>query len=248
MFIYVIYKVNVMKIELKKRPKNPIIIEGFPGFGLVSTIATEFLLDHLQMEKIGNITSEEIPPMIAVHDGKVIDPIGIFYSKKYNLVLVHAVSAPIGGEWKLANRILELAKMLGAKEIISLEGIGSTKPSEKPRAFYFSSNSVKAKKLAKVSEQLKEGIITGLTGVLMLKSEKVPISCIFAEAHSELPDSKAAAKVIEILNDYMGLKLDPKPLLEQAVKFENKLKQLLTQTKEITKMTEEQKKKLTYVG
>ena len=80
----------------------------------------------------------------------------------------------------------------------------------------------------------------------MLKSEKVPISCIFAEAHSELPDSKAAAKVIEILNGYLGLKLDIKPLMAQAEKFEDKLKQLLTQTKDISE--EQKKKKLSYVG
>ena len=235
-----------MKIELKKRPKNPIIIEGFPGFGLVSTIATEFLLDHLQMEQIGSITSEMIPPMIAVHEGKVIEPIGIFYNKKYNIVIVHAVSAPIGSEWKLAEKIFEIAKQLQAKEIISLEGIGSTKPSEKSRAFYHSSSPVKEKRLKTMAEPLKEGIITGLTGVLMLKAEKIPVSCIFAEAHSELPDSKAAAKIIEILNQYIGLKLDPKPLIAQAEKFEKKLKQLLMQTKEISK--EQEKKRLSYVG
>jgi uncharacterized protein len=235
-----------MIIELKKKPKNPTIIEGFPGFGLVSTIATEFLLDHLKMERIGSISTEEIPAMIAVHDGKVIDPIGIFYNRKYNLVIVHAVSAALGIEWKLGDKILDLAKQLGAKEIISLEGIGSTKPSEKTRAFYHTSSPTKEKKLSKIAEPLKEGIIMGLTGVLMLKAEKIPVSCIFAEAHSELPDSKAAAKIVEILNDYLGLKLDPKPLIKQAEKFEEKLKQLLMQTKEISE--EQKKKKLTYVG
>lgn len=239
-----------MKIEIKKRPKNPTIIEGFPGFGLVSTIATEFLLDHLQMEKIGSITTDsndeiQIPPMIAVHDGKVIDPIGIFYNKKYNLVIVHAVTAPPGSEWKLAEKIFEIAKQLGAKEIISLEGIGSTKPVENPKVFFYASNKAKEKKLKTMAEPLKEGIITGLTGILMLKGEKVPVSCIFAEAHSELPDSKAAAKIIEVLNQYLGLKIDTKPLIEQATKFEEKLKQLLTQ-QQMTK--EQQKKKLSYVG
>jgi len=29
-----------MELRLNKRPKNPIIIEGFPGFGFVGTIAT----------------------------------------------------------------------------------------------------------------------------------------------------------------------------------------------------------------
>ena len=238
-----------MKIELKKKPKNPTIIEGFPGFGLVSTIATEFLLDHLQVEKIGSITSEDIPAMIAIHEGQVIDPIGIFYNKKYNLVIVHAISAPMGSEWKLGRNIFELGKLLGAKEIISLEGIGSTKPSQDSRAFYHTSSPSKEKKLKKIAEPLKEGIIMGLTGVLMLKAEKIPVSCIFAEAHSELPDSKAAAKVIEILNSYLGFKLDPKPLVQQAERFEQKLKQLLTQTKQMTKEQEKmEKKKLTYVG
>ena len=249
MFKYHGIKAKNMKIKLKKRPKNPIIIEGFPGFGLVSTIATEFLLDHLQMEKIGRIASEQIPAMIAVHEGKVVEPIGIFYNKKYNLVVVHAVSAPIGSEWKLANRIFELAKTLQAKEIISLEGIGSTKPAEETKAFYHSSSKLKEKKLTKLAEPLKEGIITGLTGILMLKAARIPVSCIFAEAHSELPDSKAAAKVIGVLNSYLGFKLDPKPLIEQAEKLEQKLKQLLTDTKKMTKMTKEQdKKKLSYVG
>ena len=44
-----------MKIELSKKPKNCTLIEGFPGFGLVGTIATEYLLEHLQTEKIGKI-------------------------------------------------------------------------------------------------------------------------------------------------------------------------------------------------
>ncbi|MBW2966637.1 PAC2 family protein, partial [Candidatus Woesearchaeota archaeon] len=170
-----------------------------------------------------------------------------FYNKKYNLVIVHAISSPVGSEWKLGRNIIELANQLNAKEIISLEGIGSTKPSEKTRAFYHTSSSAKEKKLSKIAEPLKEGIIMGLTGVLMLKAEKkIPISCIFAEAHSELPDSKAAAKVIEILNSYIGLKLDPKPLIKQAEKFEEKLKQLLTQTRDMSE--EQKKKKLSYVG
>lgn len=74
-----------MDFELTKKPKSPIIIEGFPGFGLVGTISTEFLVEHLGAEKIGKIDIEENPPMVAVHKGKVIDPIGIFYRKNIML-------------------------------------------------------------------------------------------------------------------------------------------------------------------
>ena len=49
-----------MKIILKKVPRNPIIIEGFPSFGLVGTITTEFLLEHLKAELIGEFEYKEL--------------------------------------------------------------------------------------------------------------------------------------------------------------------------------------------
>ena len=85
----------------------------------------------------------------------------------------------------------------------------------------------------------------GITSALMLKSE-MPITCFFAETHSNLPDSKSAARIIEILDKYLGLGIDPKPLLKQAESFENKLKSLVEQSKNAKKIKE--KKSLSYVG
>ncbi|MBU1854202.1 MAG: PAC2 family protein, partial [Nanoarchaeota archaeon] len=70
--------------------------------------------------------------------------------------------------------------------------------------------------------------------------------CIFAETHSALPDSKAAAKVIEVLDKYLGLKVDYKPLLKQAEEFENKLKNMIQQTSKTTE--ESDKKYMSYLG
>ena len=44
----------------------------------------------------------------------------------------------------------------------------------------------------------------GVSGALLLKAE-VPLSCFFAETHSSLPDSRAAAKIIEVLDKYLYL-------------------------------------------
>lgn len=237
-----------MEIKLLKKPKNPTIIEGFPGFGLVGTIATEFLIDHLDVELIGKISMDESPAVVAIHDNHVVEPLGIFYNKKYNLVIIHAVTASTGIEWKLADIIQKLANDLGAKEIISLEGVGSatTKP-DAERVFYFSKDAKSKKNLSKLGlNPLKEGIIMGVTGALLLNVEKIPLSCIFAETHTDLPDSKAAARVIKTLDQYLGLKVNPEPLLEQAAKFEEKLKGLLKKGEEAKDMADA--KKLSYVG
>ncbi len=237
-----------MKIILKKKPKNPIIIEGFPGFGLVGTIASEFLIDHLDTEQIGSMWLNELPAMVAVHEGKVVDPIGIFYNKKHNIVIIHGVTGVAGLEWKITDVIVKIANQLEAKEIISLEGIGSTIASEKIRTYFYTSDKKKEEKWkAAGSKKLKEGIIMGTTGIMLLKSARgMPVSSVFAETHSELPDSKAAAKVIEVIDKYLGLGVDYKPLLKQAEKFEEKLKELLQKGENLTK--EQKKKRLSYVG
>ena len=232
-------------IELKKKPKNAIIVEGFPGFGLVGTIASEFLVDHLKTEMIGKMWFEELPAMIAIHKEKIVEPIGISYSSKYNIVFVHAVIAVPGIEWKLADEVLKLAKDIKAKEIICLEGVGSTTPSENPKAFFYSSEEKKKELLKGMAEPLKEGIIMGVTSAVMLKAN-MPITCIFAETQTDLPDSKAAAKIIEILDKYLGLKVNYKPLIETAEKFEEKLKNLMEQGQ--SAQAQKDKKMMNYVG
>ena len=67
-----------------------------------------------------------------------------------------------------------------AKEIISLEGIGSATTTEKPGVYYYASNEKNAKKLEGTGAKiLKEGIVMGTTGILLLKQgEGIPITTI----------------------------------------------------------------------
>ncbi len=240
-------KVIQMDLVLNKKPQNVTIIEGFPGFGLIGTIATEFLMEHLETEKIGSIEVDEIPAMIAIHQHKVIEPISIHYNKKYNLVLIHAINIGKGMGWKLAKIIGELARTLKAKEIISLEGVGSPHPGESRIFFYTTKDGGRSKQLETIAKPLNEGIIVGVTGALLAKNVSVPIVALFAEAKSSLPDSKAAAEIIKVLDVYAGLKVDYKPLLKQAEAFEQKLKKIMEKGLK-AEGVRDKKSKLSYVG
>jgi uncharacterized protein len=234
--------------EISKKVKAPTVIEGFPGFGLVSTIATGFLIDHLKCEQIGRYWFEEGQPTIAIHACKMIDAIGVYYNKKYNLVIVHSISPAAGTEWKAADIVLDVAKQVGAKEIITLEGVGSQE-AEQTRGFFYTSNPAHRKNFEKIGiDCLGEGIIVGVTAALLTKAPQkgFDVCSLFAETHSNLPDSKAAARVIELIDKYLGLKVDYQPLLKQAEVFEKKLRAMLEQAQQ-AKETKE-KKDITYVG
>ena len=236
----------MMQIQLNKKPKNVTLIEGFPGFGLVGTITTEYLLQHLKCEPIGSFWLEEMPATVVVHDGKFIPPIGLYYNKEYNIVVVHAITGTAGVEWLIADYIQEIAKQLTAKEIITIEGVGAAEESEESQVFYYATNQKKKDQMKKLGvNALQEGIIIGVTSALMLKT-KTEMIALFADTHSKLPDSKAASKIIEVLDKYLGLKIDPKPLVQTAEKFEKKLQEIMEKSKTATEQVKE--KQMNYVG
>ena len=188
-----------MEYKLKKKVKNPVIIHGFPGLGLVSTIVTKFLIDHLETEVIGSMGSENMTPLAAIHEGKNIHPITIYYNKKYNLVIVQSLTEITDKEWEATQSLIQLAKELDAKETIFIEGMPSQQ--NKVDLYHYSTKS----KVVGKTTQLKEGILAGLTASFILKAKDMPFTCLFAEAHADIPDTEAAAKVVTVMNDYLGL-------------------------------------------
>lgn len=242
-----------MTLTLHKNLKDVIIVQGYPGFGLVGTIATEYLLEHLDVEPVGRILIEDQPALIAIHEGKVVEPIGLFYNEKHNLLIVHAINATTGMEWKIASFILEIAHKVSAKEIVSIEGVGSPdaahdKGKQSYRVFSFTNNKEQAKVFKKLNiNPLMEGIIMGVTSALLLEGgDDYIITCIFGETRTHLPDSKAAANVLKALSKYLKLKIDIEPLLKSAERFEEKLRSVLEHSRSAT--VKKSKKDLTYLG
>lgn len=233
-----------MKVVLEKKPsKVDAIVAGFPGVGLVGTIVTKFLLDKLEFDKIGFIESEKLIPVMAIHKCKLVEPLGIFYNKKHNLVVVQTLSGLVGVEWEIAKAVVDLAKQLDAKEIISIDSMMAE--TEELKGYYYTNDNKRAKQFEGMKvECLKEGIVMGVNGALLLKS-KLPTSCIFMQTHHNLPDSEAAAHTVEILDKLLGLKVDFKPLLEAAKKFEKQLKIMIEKSQEAQRPS---KADLSYVG
>ena len=120
-------------------------------------------------------------------------------------------------------------------------------PTATSNVFYYATQSKAEKKLKSLGlKPLNEGVILGITAALLVNAEKQPLSCLFAETHSSLPDSKAAAQIIESLDKYLRLKVDSKPLLKMADKFEQKIKSMLQQGQ--VAQQEKEKKEMSYVG
>jgi uncharacterized protein len=226
-----------MRIDLVKKPHQPTIILGFPGVGLVGPIVTEYLIDHLKTEQIGTFVSDDLPPMVPIHRGALVQPMSVHYSEKYNLVIVYTILDIRKLAWKAADAIAGLANDLSAKEILCLDGANS---SEADKIYCFG-----GQHLVDVgATKMEESVIIGATGALLLRAQNV--HCLFAATQMEMPDSKAAASIVQFLDKYLGLQIDPQPLVEQAQQFESKLKSMMQQAQQATELKD--KHAMDYLG
>lgn len=230
-----------MKVLLDGKVKpGATIIEGFPGFGLIGPIVTEYLVDHLGTKRVGHFEYEELPATTAIHNGEVVSPMAVHYHAKRNLIIVHTMLAVKGYEWKAADEVAAFAKRVKAKRIVSIEGVNTMAPNETPTLYAFGS-----KRLLELgAKEMKESIVVGVTAALLLRAKNV--ECLFAETHSGLPDSKAAAAVVALLDKYLGLDVDPEPLVHKAEEFEQKLKGIMQRAQQANQ--EADRKSLSYLG
>ena len=83
-------------------------------------------------------------------------------------------------------------------------------------------------------EQTQEGMIAGVTGVLLYNGVLMnrDVICLLSEAHASYPDSRAAGNLLEKLDIILpGIKIDPKPLYKTADKIEKDIRQFMNQSK-----------------
>jgi len=221
--------------QMKKlKTKNPIIILGFPGTGLVGSVAATQLVEVLDLEFIGYITSPEFAPLAAIHEYMPLPAARIHYSEKYNLmVILSEMSIPVASSQELAQKILEYVKKIGAQEIITLGGISMH---EGPDLVYAISTDKKVtNEIIKnnIAKPIKEGATTGVTGILLALGTvlKFPMVSFLAEASEDHLDPKAASNVLKALEKKLGIKIDTKILDDEAKDLEKELRGKMVKSK-----------------
>ena len=80
---------EIVQVILEKEPsvKNPILIEGFPGIGLVGNIASQYIVNELKMTYLGAMSSKYFPPLAVLLGGVVNMPVRIYEDAAKGLVI-----------------------------------------------------------------------------------------------------------------------------------------------------------------
>lgn len=211
--------VEIHRIADLKKMKNPLLIIGFPGTGLVGSVAASQIVDELDMEFGGYMSSAEFAPLAAIHDYKPMPAARIHYSKKHNIiVLISEMTIPVNSSLEVAEKIYAFAKSMHASTIISLGGISLQEGKKDVYVVSSDEKVVKEVTKKKIAKPIKEGATTGVTGVLLTKGtlEKFPITTILAESSEEFLDPLAASNAIKALTKIINIRISTKRLDKEA--------------------------------
>ena len=236
-----IYEIKRVDVE------GAIVIDGFPSVGLVSSIVANYLIDTLEMEQIGIVESPAFPTVSLVRNGNPQHPVRIYAGRppadragRGADKLVAFVSefhpAPTIIH-PLATTILDWVQEQRCSLLVSPEGLvveapppghGGRAPRLNDVKVYGVASTRKARELYIEPNMIPfaEGVITGIAGVLLNEGRRrgFDVLTFLAEAQSDYPDARAAAKVIETINRILlRTPLDPVPLYAEAERIEQQL-------------------------
>lgn len=217
------------------------LIEGFPGMGLVGTIAVKFLSEKLGCEETGYIESESFVPIIRIHNGLPVHPSRIYVSDSHKVVLI--VSEQIVPQVytdRLSKAIADWIQKKKIKRIISLSGIRALPAKEGKKTAYGIASDEKSKKMLKDFnvEIIKEGITSGITALMMLEFKNRSLEAFSLLGNVQIAaDYKASAALIEKLNEMFAFQISTAPLKKEAKETEKALLEHLKQLKQVNAET-----------
>jgi uncharacterized protein (TIGR00162 family) len=253
------YIKEVSQVELR----NPILIEGLPGLGLVGKIAIRYLIKQLKAQRFAYLYSPHFPYFVLVNKkGSVRLLRGTFYFWKNEdgqsdiiLFTGDSQSQTIEGQYEIADRMLDFSRRHGVKTIVTIGGY-RMEAKDKPKVFVAGT----AKDL--LDEALRAGAavsgsgspIVGTAGLILglARFKKIDALCLLGETRGYLPDPLAAKSVLEVLKATFGFEVDLAGLNEDIAKAEKMVTRLqkieekrALQAEETRK---EEDKKTTYIS
>jgi uncharacterized protein len=240
-----IYEIKRVDLE------GAIVIDGFPSVGLVSSIVANYLIDTLGMEQIGIVESPSFPTVSLVRNGEPQHPVRVYAGRPPAdragrgadriVAFVSEFHPAPTVIHPLATAILDWVQEQRCSLLVSPEGLvveaaphhgrGGHAPRLNDVKVYGVASTRKARELYIEPNMIPfaEGVITGIAGVLLNEGRRrgFDVLTFLAEAQSDYPDARAAAKVIETINRILlRTPLDPVPLYAEAERIEQQLRSI----------------------
>ena len=224
-------KETTITIKEKVEPKNPVLIEGLPGQGMVGKIAVEYLAKQLESRKIAELYSPHFAYYVLVNKAGAVRLLRSEFHYWRNerggndLILLTGDTQPqtIEGQYEVADAILGFAEQNNVKMILTIGGY-RTEAKAEPQVFMSATSQELLSKASEIGVKSSPpgSPIVGTAGLLigLAKLRNLEAACLLAETPGYLPDPKAAKSVVKVISRMLGFDVDLSGLDNEITKSE----------------------------
>ena len=252
----------IKEIE-KPELRNPVLIEGLPGMGMVGRIAARFLIKELGARRFAELYSPHFPYYVLVNKkGSVRLVRAEFFfwrnsATERDLVFLigDSQAQTIEGQYDVADKILEFAAKLGIKVIITIGGYRK-EADDAPKVVAVSTNQALLENALQGNAVASPAgnPIVGTAGLLLglSKFRKIDALCLLGETHGYLQDPDAAKGVLQVLQTMLKLQVDLKGLdvqIEKSKEIAGRMREIEERRERYAqKMRKTEEKRMTYIS
>ena len=253
----------IKKIGDAGKLKDAVLIEGMPGIGNVGKIAIDFIVENKKAKKIYDLFSYDLPNSVFIKENNLVElpKIEIYHFKQKNcdiLLLGGDVQPMIERScYEFCDAVLDICEELGCKKVITTGGIGLNKVPSKPRVYCTANNKAILKDIKSKSPKVKDraygtvGPLVGVSGVLLGLAEmrKIAGAALLAEtlAHPMYLGMAGARNILEVLDDYLDLKLSLKNIDKEIKEIEEEVIKKTHELQQAMKTNEKKAEKQNYI-
>lgn len=221
--------------------KNPILIEGLPGIGLIGKLAADHLISELRAEKFAELYSPHFIHQSLVEPDSTVRPMrNEFYywkKKELDLIILMGDSQPQPtdsyGHYEVVGAILDYVGKFGVKMLFTLGGSSTGGQEVKvPRVFGAATDIELVEKYKNYGVTFRSdpgSAIVGASGLLLALGYLRGMRglCLLGESPGYLViDARSAKSVLEVLTKILGIEMDMSELEKRADETEQFIKKV----------------------
>ena len=219
---------------------SPVLIEGFPGVGLVGKMAVDHLVSTFEMDHYANVYCDTIPPVATYQPDsrELVTPVRLYVDAERDLLALQS-DVPIGPEvaTEFGNCV---AGWFAESGVLPVYISGLPRQTEETPALYgVASGETAAERLteAEVDRPAEMGLISGPTGALLAHATEHDNTAIglVVESNPQLPDPMASEVVIEQgIEPIADIEAPTEDLTARADEIEEARQQLIQRVQQAT--------------
>ncbi|MEK6982155.1 MAG: proteasome assembly chaperone family protein [Candidatus Micrarchaeota archaeon] len=227
---------TIVEIEKIGKLKNPILLIGLPGIGLIGRVVGRYLVEELKAVKFAYMYSPHFPHQVFMTKTggmRLINNRFYIIKSKVNdlVVLTGDIQAmTTNGQYEVATTVLQFVKKFGVKQVVAVGGYSNGKINAKRKIFGVATSKLLLEKFAKNGVVFGEakGSIVGAAGLIpaMSKLNGMAGICIMGETHGGYIDVAAAKDIVTLLSKMFKFEIDTKKLEQRAKDSQKVLKRI----------------------